>query len=74
MLRFCGQYYDARAPEYEQIYYRDMPERQQELRDEAGFLRDISARREILEIACVGVPGVPTEPPLEADVIKKLLE
>ncbi|RKX28955.1 MAG: class I SAM-dependent methyltransferase [Candidatus Zixiibacteriota bacterium] len=45
-------YYRLRAPEYEQIYYRDVPERRQEIDDEATFIRDLAAGKEVLEIAC----------------------
>lgn len=46
------QYYRARAPEYEQIYYRDMPERRQELSEEASRLADLVAGKSVLELAC----------------------
>ncbi|MBU8932538.1 MAG: methyltransferase domain-containing protein [candidate division Zixibacteria bacterium] len=50
--RDTEMYYRLRAPEYEQIYYREAPERRQEIDDEATFLRDISTGKEVLEIAC----------------------
>ena len=46
------EYYRWRAPEYEQIYYRDMPERRQEIDDEADFLRGLASGREVLDLAC----------------------
>lgn len=50
--REMEEYYRARAPEYEQIYYRDMPERRQELADEAARLADLVSGRSVLELAC----------------------
>jgi len=46
------EYYRQRAPEYEQIYYRDMPQRRQEIDGEASFLRRLAAGREVLDLAC----------------------
>jgi len=46
------EYYRARAPEYEQIYYRDDPERQAELDAEAGRLARLASKKVILELAC----------------------
>ncbi len=45
------QYYRERAPEYEQIYYRDNPERRQEIDDQAGQLRKLVAGKKVLELA-----------------------
>ncbi|MEW5993988.1 MAG: class I SAM-dependent methyltransferase [Candidatus Zixiibacteriota bacterium] len=45
-------YYRARAPEYEQVYYRDNPDRRRELADEARLLRDIVRGKEVLDLAC----------------------
>ena len=46
------QYYQQRAPEYEQIYYRDFPQKQRELADEAARLRELSAGKRVLDLAC----------------------
>jgi ubiquinone/menaquinone biosynthesis C-methylase UbiE len=46
------KYYNARAPEYEQIYYRDVPGRQRELSDEAERLKTLVAGKAVLEFAC----------------------
>ena len=46
------EYYRARAPEYEQIYYRDDPERQGELDAEAERLARLASGKVILELAC----------------------
>ncbi|MCP4684108.1 MAG: class I SAM-dependent methyltransferase [bacterium] len=46
------KYYRARAPEYEQIYYRDVPERRRELTDEASRLEELVTGRSVLELAC----------------------
>lgn len=46
------QYYNNRAPEYEQIYFRDMPERRKEIADEVRFIRELCAGKEVLDIAC----------------------
>lgn len=46
------EYYSRRAPEYEQIYYRDVPERRKEIESEAAFLRELATGKEVLEIAC----------------------
>jgi demethylmenaquinone methyltransferase/2-methoxy-6-polyprenyl-1,4-benzoquinol methylase len=46
------RYYRQRAGEYEQIYYRDNPQRRREIDDEAVFLRELAAGRDVLEPAC----------------------
>ena len=46
------QYYRERAPEYEQIYYRDNPQRRRELSDEAGRLAELVTGKRVLELAC----------------------
>ncbi|MEW6050754.1 MAG: class I SAM-dependent methyltransferase [Candidatus Zixiibacteriota bacterium] len=45
-------YYRARAAEYEQIYYREVPERRQELADEVIRLRSLASGKTVLELAC----------------------
>ncbi|MDH3890726.1 MAG: class I SAM-dependent methyltransferase [candidate division Zixibacteria bacterium] len=45
-------YYSARAPEYEQIYYRDVPQRQMELAAEVSRLRRLVQGCSVLDIAC----------------------
>ncbi len=45
------KYYSERAPEYEQIYYRDVPQRQQELAAERERLAALVADREVLDLA-----------------------
>ncbi len=45
-------YYRARAPEYEQVYYRDVPERRRELAAAAASLRRVVGGREVLDLAC----------------------
>lgn len=46
------EYYDRRAPEYEQIYYRDIPPRRLEIDREAQRLTDIVRDRNVLDLAC----------------------
>ncbi len=46
------EYYRQRAPEYEQIYYRDNPPRRKEIDDEAAFLRAFAGDQEVVELAC----------------------
>jgi ubiquinone/menaquinone biosynthesis C-methylase UbiE len=46
------EYYRARAPEYEQIYYRDNPIRQAELDAEAKRLAALASGKAVLELAC----------------------
>jgi ubiquinone/menaquinone biosynthesis C-methylase UbiE len=46
------EYYRARAPEYEQIYYRDDPLRRAEIDTEAVRLAELAAGRTVLELAC----------------------
>ena len=46
------QYYRARAAEYEQIYYRDMPARRKEIDDEVKRLQGLVFRKHVLELAC----------------------
>jgi ubiquinone/menaquinone biosynthesis C-methylase UbiE len=45
-------YYRARAAEYEQAYYRDMPERRREIDDQAEGLRRLVRGKDILDLAC----------------------
>ena len=46
------KYYRFRAPEYEQIYYRDDVGRRNELDEEAERLRQLARDKDVLEIAC----------------------
>ncbi|UCE24232.1 MAG: class I SAM-dependent methyltransferase [Candidatus Zixiibacteriota bacterium] len=46
------KYYSQRAPEYEQIYYRDIPIKRKELADEAARLRQLAADKSVLDLAC----------------------
>ncbi len=46
------KYYRARAPEYEQIYYRDDPVRRAELVAEGERLAELVAGKDVLELAC----------------------
>ncbi|MDF1543488.1 MAG: class I SAM-dependent methyltransferase [bacterium] len=46
------QYYCQRAPEYEQIYYRDMPERRREIDDEIARLQELCKDKSVLDIPC----------------------
>ncbi|RKX25458.1 MAG: hypothetical protein DRP45_05860 [Candidatus Zixiibacteriota bacterium] len=50
--RELQEYYRARAPEYEQIYYRDNPQRRAEIDEQAGLLRDLVKGKDVLELAC----------------------
>lgn len=45
-------YYNCRAPEYELIYFREMPDRRKEIDDEVGYIKKLCAGKEVLEIAC----------------------
>ncbi|HUV30862.1 MAG TPA: class I SAM-dependent methyltransferase [Acidobacteriota bacterium] len=45
-------YYRARAPEYEQIYYRDIPDQRAELEAEAGRLQGLVTGKRVLDLAC----------------------
>jgi len=47
-----NEYYRARAPEYEQIYYRDDAQRRSELEAEAATLRKVTEGKNVLELAC----------------------
>lgn len=47
-----NSYYSKRASEYEQIYYRDIPERQQEIADIERYLENLVTGKSILELAC----------------------
>ena len=49
MLR---EYYDNRAPEYEDKYRRDEPERQAEQHEMAAALKDLFRGKRVLEVAC----------------------
>jgi len=46
------KYYSKRAPEYEQIYFRDMPDRRKEIEDEVAFVKELCAGKNVLDIAC----------------------
>ncbi len=46
------KYYRQRAPEYEQIYYRDQPDRRAELDAEAVRLRQLATGKRILDVPC----------------------
>jgi len=46
------RYYASRAPEYEQIYYRDAPQRREELDEEAKQLARLVRGRSVLDLAC----------------------
>ena len=45
-------YYQARAGEYEQIYYRDNPVRRGEIEDEKSRLTNLVSGKRVLELAC----------------------
>ena len=45
-------YYRARAAEYEQIYYRRVPERRREIDDQVEDLRELVRGKDILDLAC----------------------
>ena len=46
------KYYSARASEYEQIYYRDVPQRQLELAADAERLKQLVRGQVVLDLAC----------------------
>ena len=46
------EYYRARAGEYEQIYYRKVPERRQEIKDHCSYLEKIAKNKAVLDLAC----------------------
>jgi ubiquinone/menaquinone biosynthesis C-methylase UbiE len=52
MHRETEDYYRARAAEYEQIYYRKVPERRQEIADEIKRIEPLVAGKTVLELAC----------------------
>ncbi len=45
-------YYALRAPEYEQIYYRDIPVKRKELAEEAERLEKLVEGKSVLDLAC----------------------
>jgi len=45
-------YYRARAGEYEQIYYREVPDRRKEIDDACTYVRKISQKKTVLDLAC----------------------
>lgn len=45
-------YYRQRAAEYEQIYYRDIPERRQEIADEEVRLKELVKGKSVLDTPC----------------------
>jgi SAM-dependent methyltransferase len=46
------RYYQQRAPEYEQIYYRDIPQKRKELAELAEDLRILAKDKIVLDLAC----------------------
>jgi len=46
------EYYNRRAPEYEQIYYRDNPERQAQLAKARAHLQRICKGARVLDVPC----------------------
>ncbi len=46
------KYYSDRAPEYEQIYYRDVPARRKEIDNQVTWLKDLVAGKTVLDLAC----------------------
>ena len=46
-----NEYYEKRAPFYEQIYYRDHEGRQNELAEERERLTELARGRSVLELA-----------------------
>jgi ubiquinone/menaquinone biosynthesis C-methylase UbiE len=50
--RSIQDYYRARAAEYEQVYYRDIPNRRRELDAEAVRLKKTVAGKAVLDLAC----------------------
>ena len=47
-----NNYYDLRASEYEQIYFREVPERRKEIEDEVERLKELTKGKSVLELAC----------------------
>ena len=45
-------YYRERAESYEEIYYREQPDRRKEIDDEVNRLRNLVAGKSVLELAC----------------------
>jgi demethylmenaquinone methyltransferase/2-methoxy-6-polyprenyl-1,4-benzoquinol methylase len=45
-------YYGQRAPEYEQIYFREIPDRRRQIDEEAERVRELTKDKTILELAC----------------------
>jgi ubiquinone/menaquinone biosynthesis C-methylase UbiE len=45
-------YYRYRAGEYEQIYYRKVPERRQEIDDHCRYLEKLAKNKTVLDLAC----------------------
>jgi demethylmenaquinone methyltransferase/2-methoxy-6-polyprenyl-1,4-benzoquinol methylase len=50
--RDTERYYRARAAEYEQIYYRDVPDRRREIDEACARLQKLVAGRTVLDLAC----------------------
>ena len=46
------QYYNDRASEYEQIYFREVPERREELRQMGEYLREFATGKDVLDLCC----------------------
>ena len=45
-------YYRERAESYEEIYYRDQPDRRKEIDDEVARVRQLVTGKSVLELAC----------------------
>jgi SAM-dependent methyltransferase len=50
--QLLGKYYSLRANEYEQIYFRPEPARQEEISEISELLQDVVRDRSVLEVAC----------------------
>jgi len=50
--RETEEYYRKRAETYEEIYYRDQPDRRKEIDDEVIRVRELARDKSILELAC----------------------
>jgi ubiquinone/menaquinone biosynthesis C-methylase UbiE len=50
--RETQDYYRKRAASYEEIYYRDQPDRRKEIDDEVVRVRELVAGKVVLELAC----------------------
>ena len=71
-------YYSERAPEYEQIYFREVPARRKELEGMGASLQDLATGKDVLDLCCgtgywTGLVGKTAKSIVASDVSHEML-